>query len=249
MKGRLAIPVDRAADPEKAMAPHYARLWRFLRLTGCRLCEGRLLLVEDILNEDGSYREPFLELSETKGGYRRQLTITPEIIALFEECRLAYGGDWGPRVLAVFRSKNKQPWAARAAGRRLNGHGVSKKWSAESKRRGRQVANAPRGIASYLCHEEFRRALDACGLGPAFASHSNRKGMAKALFDSGADIYAVKEHLGHANISTTCDYLNQMTAEMALKTIDAAYKAMGLRKDTPAEALKKRTIDPGLELY
>ena len=70
--------------------------------------------------------------------------------------------------------------------------------------------NKRKGILA-ICPRSAQNALQAAfnkaGLTGNLASHSMRKSYAQRLYSQTADIYAVKEMLGHKSVNTTQDYL------------------------------------------
>lgn len=275
---RQPIPLEKIGEVIANLEPAEQRIFRFMLLTGVRCCEARLLLVGDILDPAGNYRQHFVTLHETKGGHPRNIPITPQLIALLEECREAYGGTWYPKWfygdidICVFRpgrSNGSQwrPWKKSTnPTRRIRNADISRKYR-----------QGPLGYKYDYIRYRFNEAFRIAGLYGPHTTHGLRKTFAMMVLEAvdeqgrtANDVYTLKELLGHKDIGSTMKYLSGISTDKALRAVDAAYRSAGIPEaiplfdvtKEPAPLLKKlerRSLprpepkppvpDPGVELY
>lgn len=210
-----------------------AAIMRFMRLTGLRSYEARNLLVGHILDRNGEYlKAPVLRV--TKGGRPRRVWLTPEVIAILEELRKAYGGHWGSHELAVFR---RFQWtrfelmkeSAKARTLHYERLAIGKRTTPKPHRGKRNPPNgetfAPLGIHKQALIESVRKAVKESGLDPdLYATHSCRKSFAKDLLDSGATLIQIRDLLGHSSIAMTEKYLETLSTTDAFAVLARVHR-------------------------
>ena len=100
-------------------------------------------------------------------------------------------------------------------------------------------------------HKILRAAFEKAGLNGKLATHSLRKTFAQRLYETSADIYMVKELLGHKNVATTQAYIgmNYVTARDAVEamSLDAENHRKDPLDDFPPEQLIKKVMALGYE--
>lgn len=241
---RQPIPIEKIPEVISHLNPWDARFFRFMLLTGVRLCEARLLSDFDILNPDGvTYRPGFTTIHETKGGIPRNLAMSEPLIALFEECREAYGGKWRKYEYLYENSKHQKVKAPLAVFRpRPPTHGGNTGWRNHvvkpGKGRARPTRNSDRipfGYGQDYIDRAFNEAFKKAGLHGPHTTHGIRKTFAEMVLDaqdeSGRyvnDIYTLQALLGHASIQSTMHYVKGISVNRAMKALDSAYRSAGI---------------------
>jgi integrase len=264
---RQPIPQDKIGEVLSNLNPFDARLFRGMLLTGVRVCEARLLGVADILGDDGAYRHGFITIRETKGGHPRNVVMTPQLVALFEECREAYGGKWKdhdyrirssshgetagtlkPVDVAVFRPMTWRRFTA------FRHRVLIKRGSVASVTR--RAQKLPLGYQYNYVKDAFNKAFRAAGLYGPHTSHGIRKTFAEMILEAVDatgrpvnDIFTLKELLGHSCLSSTLHYVKGISVRKALNALDAAYESSGIAQLKPNFSVRSEPapeVKPGM---
>lgn len=228
MLGKLPYPPEKRDLIAAGLRHDFRAMFLFCDRTGVRAGEAINLAAGHVWDFERQKYHEFAVLRVTKGNRPRRVCLTPEVLAILEDRRRAYGGTWGLPEAAVFRldkfCRIKPEYLPRHV--EIQVRMIAKTTTFKPHRGKRRAVNckknlrAPLGILYRLYQPALKIALAAAGLdSDAFSTHSARKSFARRLLKAGLPITSIRDLLGHASVSTTEHYLETLEGDEAMKAV------------------------------